>query len=527
VYVPAPTVAELARPIPSTAHIDPDVFAYLCVIWGRYADPSTITAELLSPAGSGTLTKAFYFLLMQHRSQTLEERGIFMDIDEPSLLNARGEKFVTRLYMAPLSKKPRPLSADNTPARASGFAFLAPHMSDDRMTTAPPAYQPSWAQAQARRTRPSSPAGPRGHRPRPISSPPPVHTHGHASFAMTNMTHPNNSSSPSHARTFYGGPRSPPAAPYAEQLNPFVASVQAHSHEHTAGYVVPLGPIAPSPLSGTLPPVSAPRISNATFQRTIDDIAGRMNMLNAAFARAQIQARADAAQAQAQAHAQARYRALPMLGQYPPPVEAELDKGPAHTPAASGRDKENASMEQGPSGRRRPSAGYAAEDGQVLNGLGFSKANGSGVLRKEIGNIAAPSEAVTVTRTKKDRKSSKRKSTFNLHRSLLRIIYPFPSLPQNVLLSSAAAARARSPRFATHGLAGTRLAQIILTRFARRRRGQRLVLKSLPLAHARPRPTLVRRRSAHPRRSAPSPRSRAPPRATTRRRPPCAHRRRI
>jgi hypothetical protein len=444
-----------------------------------------------------------------------------MDIDEPSLLNARGEKFVTRLYMAPLSKKPRPLSADNTPARTSGFAFLPPHMSDDRMTTAPPAYQPSWAQAQARRTRPSSPAGPRGHRPRPISSPPPVHTHAHASFAMTNMTHPNDPSSPSHARTFYGGPRSPPAAPYAEQLNPFVASVQARSHEHTTGYVVPMGPIAPSPLSGTLPPVSAPRISNATFQRTIDDIAGRMNMLNAAFARAQIQARADAAQAQA--HAQARYRALPMLGQYPAPAEAEPDKGPAHAPAASGRDKENASVEQGPSGRRRPSASYAAEEGQVLSGLGFSKANGSGVLRKEIGNIAVPPEAVTATRIKKDRKSGKRKSTFQLHRSSLRI-YPFPSLP--VLLSSAAA-RARSPRFATHWLPGTRLAQIILTRFPRRRRGQRLVLKSFPLAYARPRPTLVRRRSVHPCRSAPSPRACAPPRATTRRRPPCAHRRGI
>jgi hypothetical protein len=455
---------------------------------------------------------------MQHRSKTLEERGIFMDIDEPSLLNARGEKFVTRLYMAPLSKKPRPLSADNTPARTSGFAFLPPHMSDDRMTTAPPAYQPSWAQAQARRTRPSSPAGPRGHRPRPISSPPPVHTHAHTSFAMTNMTHPNDSSSPSHARTFYGGARSPPAAPYAEQLNPFVASAQAHSHEHTTGYVVPLGPIAPSPLSGTLPPVSAPRISNATFQRTIDDIAGRMNMLNAAFARAQIQARADAA------HAQARYRALPMLGQYPAPAEAEPDKGPAHPPAASGRDKENASVEQGPSGRRRSSAGYAAEDGQVLNGLGFSKANGSGVLRKEIGNIAVPPEAVTVTRTKKDRKSGKRKSTFHTHHSSLRI-YPSPFPPQNLLFSATTTARARYPRFATHWVAGTRLAQIIPTRFTRRRRGQRLVLKSLPLAHARSHPTLVRRRSAHPRRSPPSPRARAPPRTTTRRRPPCAHRR--
>jgi hypothetical protein len=166
--------------------------------------------------------------------------------------------------------------------------------------------------------------------------------------------------------------------------------------------------MAPSPLSGTLPPVSAPRISNAAFQRTIDDIAGRMNMLNAAFARAQIQARADTAQAQAQA--QARYRGLPMLGQYPAPAEAEPDKEPAHTHTASGGDKEN--VEQGFSGRRRPNGGYTAEEGQVLSGLGFSKANGSGVLRKEIGNIAVPPESVTVARTKKDRKSNKRKSPF-------------------------------------------------------------------------------------------------------------------
>ncbi|KAI9509269.1 kinase-like domain-containing protein [Russula earlei] len=403
-YVPAPTVVELARPLPSAAHIDPDVFEYLSVIWGRYADPRTITTELLSPAGSGTLTKAFYFLLLQHRTRTLEERGIFMDIDESSLLNARGEKFVNRLYMAPLSKKNRPLSADSTPARTTEFVFLPPHMSDDR-TTAPPAYQPSWAQqAQACRTRPSSPAGPRGHRPRPISSPPPAHSHIHTSFASANVTHPSNPSSPSHTRAFYGGPRSPPSTAYAEQFNPFIAPVPARPHEHTTGFMVPLSPISPSVLSGTLPPVSAPRISNATFQRTIDDIAGRMNVLNAAFARAQIQARADAAQAQAQA----RYRGLPMLGQYPAPCEAEPDKVPTHAPVVSGGDKENTSVEQGMSGRRRPSAGYTADDGQLLSGLGFGKANGGiGVLRKEIGNITVPPEAVTGTRTKKDRKGSK------------------------------------------------------------------------------------------------------------------------
>ena len=376
------------------------MFEYICVIWGRYADPNTITAELLSPAGSGTLTKAFYFLLQQHRSSMLEERGIFMDIDEPSLLNARGEKIVTRLYMSPLSKKPRPLSADSTPAPISSFAF-PPHTPDECMSTAPPAYQPTWAQGQVRRTRPGSPAGPRAHRPRPISSPPPAHALTHASLTAPNMIPLSDPSSPSRVRTFYRGPRVPPAAAYIEQTNPFISSGQAHPHEHSTGYMVPLGSVTPSPLSGSLPPVSAPRISNATFQRTIDDIAGRMNVLNAAFARAQIQARADAA------HAHARFRTLPMLGQYPAPAEAGPEKELAHVhDAASSGDKENASIEQGPNGRRRPSTSHNADEGQALGGLGFGKANGSGVLRKEIGNIAVPPEAVT--RIKKDRRSKRK-----------------------------------------------------------------------------------------------------------------------
>jgi hypothetical protein len=345
-----------------------------------------------------------------------------MDIDEPSLLNARGEKFVTRLYMAPLSKKRRPLSADSTPAQTSAFSFLSPPTSDDRLENAPPAYQQLWVQPPPRRMRPSSPAGPRGHRPRPISSPTPAHAHSHATFGPPNMTPLSNPSSPTRPPAFYGVPRAPPTVTYAEQHNPFILSTQAHSHEHTPSYMVPLSPIAPSPFSGTLPPVSAPRISNATFQRTIDDIAGRMNVLNAAFACAQLQVRADAAQAQVQvqaqqaqvqAQAQARYRALPMLGQYPASAEvggAEKEQS-THVHEAPEEDKENVGVEQAPSGRRRPStATYTMDDSQVLSGLGFGKGNGSGALRKEIGNIAVPPEAVT--RTKKDRKS-KRKSSLS------------------------------------------------------------------------------------------------------------------
>ena len=301
----------------------------------------------------------------------------------------------------------------------SGFAFPL-HTSDERMSTAPPAYQPTWAQGPMRRTRPSSPAGPRAHRPRPISSPPPAHALSHPSLTAPNMTPLNNPSSPSHARNFYGGPCVPPAAAYIEQPNQFALSGQTHLHEHSNGFMVPLGSIAPSPLSGTLPPVSAPRISNATFQRTIDDIAGRMNVLNAAFARAQIQARADAVQDRA------RLRTLPMLGQYPAPTEAGAEKELAHVhEAMSGGDKENASIEQGSSGRKRPSTSLLAEEGQVL---GFGKANGSGVLRKEIGNIAIPPEAVT--RIKKDRRSKRKSSPFSAIPVPIHPIITFPPPPR-------------------------------------------------------------------------------------------------
>ena len=78
-YVPAPPVSELAKPLQSARHIDRDLFQSLCVIWGRHADYDHIKADLLSPAGEGTLAKAFYFLLQKHRERTMEEHGILMD----------------------------------------------------------------------------------------------------------------------------------------------------------------------------------------------------------------------------------------------------------------------------------------------------------------------------------------------------------------------------------------------------------------------------------------------------------------
>lgn len=174
IYVPAPPVSELAQPLPSALHIDRDLFESLCVIWGRHADPNVIRADLLSPAGQGTLAKAFYFLLQKHREKTMEENGILMDIDE--VFNAVG-KIITKQYAAPRSKRPThpelqdlnrpPLpqvqflnSGRNAPAppvRSSSPMTLT--INTDMLIERPPS-----------RAHPPSPVGPRPQKPRPVSA---------------------------------------------------------------------------------------------------------------------------------------------------------------------------------------------------------------------------------------------------------------------------------------------------------------------------------------------------------------------
>ncbi|KAH9923941.1 Pkinase-domain-containing protein [Epithele typhae] len=103
-YVPAPPVLELAQPLPSALHIDRDLFESLAVIWGRHADLDSIRTDLLSPVGRGTLAKAFYFLLQQHRETTMNEHETLMRVDE--ILGIEG-KIITKQYAAPLSKPGR------------------------------------------------------------------------------------------------------------------------------------------------------------------------------------------------------------------------------------------------------------------------------------------------------------------------------------------------------------------------------------------------------------------------------------
>ncbi|RPD75460.1 Pkinase-domain-containing protein [Lentinus tigrinus ALCF2SS1-7] len=166
-YVSAPPVSELAKPLPSALHIDRDLFESLCVIWGRHADIESIRLDLLSPAGYGTLAKAFYFLLQKHREQAMEEHGILMDLDQ--VLNTAG-KVITKQYAAPRSKPGRH-SLDL--ARGAPAIPVSSLLRSDRPAPPPPSRTPSPKPRLAinttvhapTRPHPPSPIGPRPQKP--------------------------------------------------------------------------------------------------------------------------------------------------------------------------------------------------------------------------------------------------------------------------------------------------------------------------------------------------------------------------
>ncbi|KZT23657.1 Pkinase-domain-containing protein [Neolentinus lepideus HHB14362 ss-1] len=169
-YIPAPSLAELAQPLLSPAHIDRELLESLRVIWGKNADVEVIKADLLSAPGYGSLAKAFYFLIARHRECALQERGILMDIHNNS---TEQDKSVMKPYIVP-SPKPKA-------SQALGVeSIIRPQrLRPIRMSTAPPASAPATYEPQSlppmpmpvlspQRLKPASPAGPR---PRPVSSP--------------------------------------------------------------------------------------------------------------------------------------------------------------------------------------------------------------------------------------------------------------------------------------------------------------------------------------------------------------------
>ncbi|KAI0312160.1 kinase-like domain-containing protein [Amylostereum chailletii] len=378
-YVPAPSVAELARPLRSAAHIDPDILEFLCVVWGRHAGAESVKSELLSPAGEGTLAKAFYFLLKVHRQRTLEGHGIFMDVDEP--VNTPRAKAITKLYMSPLSKKDRPVSLGS-----SSHIMLSPKApAMERNQTAPANCQSAHgtqnsqnSMSPARRSRPITPAGPRGHRPRPMSTPMGIHptdlipTGGQdpTSSVISAQTAPvtghrssffaaNPYCSSSQAGQGQNGPivdRHSQRTMHGSyetrsQIDPFQTPMSAPPGR-TSFALSPPTMSPPAPVL-TFSPINAPRVTNQSFQRTMDDVAGRMNVLSADYARAQVQARAEALESA---------------------VRSSSEYTSSETPSVVSRssdeyylDKENVRMP----GRR--GTYLEVDDGQAFAGLGLGK----------------------------------------------------------------------------------------------------------------------------------------------------------
>ncbi|KAH9947545.1 Pkinase-domain-containing protein [Amylocystis lapponica] len=304
-YVPAPPVSELAKPLPSALHIDRDLFESLCVIWGRHADVEGIRVDLLSPAGQGTLAKAFYFLLQKHREMTMEEHGILMDIDE--VLTATG-KIVMKQYAAPRAKKTCHLEVHdlNRPQTQQ-----VPHVRASRAAPAVPSRSPSpgvlvlstdvLMERPTTRSVPPSPIGPRPQKPRPAST---IAPNARNSYAM-----PPNCFISAEAKSV------PVRAPTLETVNldpqaqaktqsMFVSrdvrpqmrrgtttsvpegrlGIPPHMRPGYRNSAGPSSPIihAPVPVPAsnpsTLPMITAPRVPDAELQRTIDQYANMVNL---------------------------------------------------------------------------------------------------------------------------------------------------------------------------------------------------------------------------------------------------------
>ncbi|KAK7681394.1 hypothetical protein QCA50_015486 [Cerrena zonata] len=294
ICMPAPTVSELAQPLPSALHIDRDLFESLCVIWGRHADSDGIRTDLLSPAGQGTLAKAFYFLLHKHREMAMEEHGILMDVNE--VLNSPG-KVITKQYAAPRSRATKMMRRDTQSAPGSTHVSYSghQHIRSSRPAPVAPSRTPSPNPPQLRvmvptmeknpsRSHVPSPVGPRPPKARPVSSP-----------APPPMYRPARLPGPSHPGEGYRL-RTMNVGPVPRRNRDSYASLPPHMARNTIsapGAVQPsavsrppdpasTGVIhAPAPLAAApplLPMITAPRVQDTQLQKTIDHYASLVNV---------------------------------------------------------------------------------------------------------------------------------------------------------------------------------------------------------------------------------------------------------
>jgi hypothetical protein len=225
-----------------------------------------VKEELLSPPGDGTLAKAFYFLLYRHREVVLQEHGILATLNAPAQAKA---KTITRLHMSPLSKKNRPLSLDSAtaPEPRSLMAYAL-----ERGRTEPTRPRPHLTPLvpPASPVREASRRSPVGPRPRPASTP----TGSRASTPTNDREPPE--SPVRRARVVYD-PRTPPQARRARApTEPMSAPAHRTAFAFNASTLSQQSAVLSPPLVGMISP---PRVADPAVQRTIDDLANRMNVL--------------------------------------------------------------------------------------------------------------------------------------------------------------------------------------------------------------------------------------------------------
>lgn len=169
-YVAAPSMHELARPLRSHAHIDNELLESLRIIWGRYGGTEDIVADLLSPAGQGTLAKAFYFLLQEYRNQTLLEDSIEDANRNPSLQvpGYAGTIAVSRQRSLRSDITPTPTQRNMDVSMLTSSRIAPPP--PVKLTSSPQSSTTSTESTSSHARSPPPPSGPRAPRSRPQSA---------------------------------------------------------------------------------------------------------------------------------------------------------------------------------------------------------------------------------------------------------------------------------------------------------------------------------------------------------------------
>ena len=409
-YVPAPSVGELARPVHSQAHIDRDIFKSLCVIWGRHADPNSIKDDLLSPPGQGTLAKAFYFLLQKHKEKVLADHGIVVDVEEDPVgdkvvnkhyLSPRAKeswktdldillatpraavndrrvllldipltetspqgRIRTPSPVGPRAQKPRPSSTPPSPNKTPRPVVTRASSITSDGRDHPPLRERKLAQVVRRtsmRTGSGTTTMSPGAQPMLRASteptqdrytPPPMVRTSQQMYGvrrtMAQGTKSTTSRVPIVTRATTAPERSqsiPPTPPPGPNTpTPTREGYLASNPANVTTLSAPV-PARPVPLA-ILPMISAPRVASAEIQKTIDDIADRMNLLvaheNAHYAqqiqirrRSQQNRQAQAVQPQQQSSESSSDPHSPLLDRGWEATDGEM------TPRPVDRDKEN------------------------------------------------------------------------------------------------------------------------------------------------------------------------------------------